>query len=307
MELSENGPDLSHPQDETRMNPEMFQSLQLPSMPSSSINAEVEDVEILDSAHTCSHNDTLNELPYEERPMATSDSTGHPKLSAGSDTEIETEAAVAAETVLGQHSKGDVPRSFIEMTSQREQFGFEAGTILPDDRTRKELPNSCCESLQEFIDEVQPENSVLDSESTLKLELKPGVGVDGPERPEPFSHPSDIAMIPEEIALRLSRKDDQVLPSEQEHPSVPSFYPNAERVPYTSFGHIGEGGFIKTDVATPHIIGGSASSDEMSRLVHVQVPSADSEAQFLEDFIDSPFDQLRPELRVLTDEELKNW
>lgn len=84
--------------------------------------------------------------------------------------------------------------------------------------------------------------------------------------------------------------------SNTRHMHVPMY------APYT-YSAVGEGGFIKTDVATPHIVSsrvasqrGSESTQKFSVSVHTYQHSASSpthgsasdDTQFLEDFIDGP-------------------
>jgi len=84
--------------------------------------------------------------------------------------------------------------------------------------------------------------------------------------------------------------------SNTRHMHVPMY------APYT-YSAVGEGGFIKTDVATPHTVSsrvalqrGSEATQEFFAAVHTHQHSAsspthgsaDDDAQFLEDFIDGP-------------------
>ena len=107
------------------------------------------------------------------------------------------------------------------------------------------------------------------------------------------------AVIPLGIDLSVYRKQ-QASPSpppENGRNNLPTEFSTTTRsARYSSYERVGERTFVKTNVATPHIIFGTTNEARGSGGIHsVQMPvhtssqdNDDSDAQFLEDFIDRP-------------------
>ena len=145
----------------------------------------------------------------------------------------------------------------------------------------------------------------VDASAVTLIESRQTAALPITEKPSSYA---GVAMIPPEIALALRQSPEASTQlashSENSYRFHSELHAAAHKVRYSSYS---DSGTIKTGVATPHIIAnqdgetGSPSGREPSHpRAYSSSHFSDSDAQFLEDFIDSPSSSARNHVQPRT-------